>query len=165
MEHIKTKIEANSLEEILLKPLDNHKTEVLTELEARGYLGLCLMSEEDVDEAYDDLAKSIWSLKVWEKRVESALTIKIHKKVLMFLSIRVLGNVGSGIMYIYYLQYWAKKNGNKRISLDILFSKVFPNGFFPKEEMHKLWDAQKIVGYNGTDNMIDIPEALRSVRF
>mgnify|MGYP003629672178 CR=1 FL=1 len=165
MDDTKTKLEADSLEKVFLQPLDSLKTDRLTVDDTKAFIGLSFMKEEHIDRAWQDLTKQAWAIEAWELRVEIALTIKVDRKTLMFIALRVEGNVGQGIAYIYYLQYWCKMNNVKEVTLDMLFSRIFPMGLFSEEVIHEHWLLQKVRGYNGLDNMIDYSEASKSIMF
>ena len=60
---------------------------------------------------------------------------------------------GSAVVYLWYLQYWSKKHGVTDLNLSYLCERVFPMGFFSEDDIHKVWDAQKVNAR--PDNLFD----------
>jgi hypothetical protein len=66
-------------------------------------------------------------------------------------------------MYCWYLQYESKKRNMKEISFDN-FVEIFPMGFPSEDDLHRLWDAQKVHSERmSSDNLLDYPQAGKSL--
>ena len=122
--------------------------------------------EESSDIIFDTLVKKgAWILQAIEKRAEACLDVEIDKGALVFVY-GVADRIGIAIMYIYYMQWWAKKNGVKKIDFRVVAERIFPLGVFTEESLRKAWDSQKRImepGETGSDNRIDYAEASQSI--
>lgn len=105
-----------------------------------------------------------YKLKQMAKRAEHNLSIKLDIRPLVYLSIVTI-NFASFVMYLAYIQYWAKKNYCPSIDFEILTTKIFPNGFPIEEDLKNIWYSQKIDPKSGSDNLLDHPDAYRSIQF
>jgi len=105
---------------------------------------------------------------VIEKRIKHCYTFKTNDpRLIMFLSALAV-KPGTAILYLWYLQYWCKKNSVKEIDLDIFGTRIFPLGFPSEETMHKIWDSQKVnrdSATGGSDNLVDYNDAGSSLHF
>lgn len=74
---------------------------------------------------------------------------------------------GKAVMYLWYLQYYCKKNNIKSIDLTILCTRIFPNGFPSNEDLSELWKSQKInkSRKEDSDNLLDYQSAGESIYF
>jgi hypothetical protein len=80
----------------------------------------------------------------------------------------ILGkNAGTCIMYLTYLQYRAKKLGVKKITAMEFAQNIFPMGVPSEEDLHKLWDSQKVKRAEtmASDNLLDYQSALVSIQY
>jgi hypothetical protein len=73
-------------------------------------------------------------------------------RLILFLSL-MAQSPGNAVMYLWYLQYWSKKNGFVySITLENL-CELFPMGFPSLDDMSKIWDSQKV--HLKPDNLVD----------
>lgn len=107
--------------------------------------------QEAIDDFFDHMSKEIWIIPALKKRNEVSLTVEFSKPVLCFISILVEGIIGAGILYLYYMQYEARKRNFSKITMSEL-ALIFPWGFWSKEALDQLWDLQKYDGGNIIDN-------------
>lgn len=59
-------------------------------------------------------------------------------------------NVGTLILYATVLKVLSERNGGQEVTIDDI-AKAFPWGFPTEEEVHRIWEAQKV----GRNNMVD----------
>lgn len=102
--------------------------------------------------------------KLIEKRIDALHTYKLEPKAILLLSF-VAERAGIAVMYIWYLQYISKKRNIKEMDMDYIIKKVFVNGFPKPDELHAVWDNQKVnTGQNtGSDNLLDYYTAGESI--
>lgn len=103
---------------------------------------------------------------VIEKRIKYCFTFNIEDpRLILFLAI-VAESPGTAVMYMAYIQYWCKKNGVEVLDLDTFCEKIFPWGFPNEDDLHKLWDEQKVnrKGTHGSDNLLDYETAYKSIQ-
>lgn len=151
-------IKENSIEKLFCKPfeqlpclpIDIELTEVLQMLQFVG----C-----------PPVMKQEFLFRVIQKRVDIMYSYELSDDLICFLCV-ICETPGTAVMYLTYLQYWAKNNKADWIDLDKFTTKVFPNGFPAKNELNKLWDNQKIKGDAVfTDNLLDYAPALYSLKY
>lgn len=143
------------LEKNLCEPLHKAKKFPMDEYTTKILIQLCMgdskfqIPEKDKPFLY----------KVIETRLPF-FTYEIKDTRLIFF-IAVLSRVpGLAIMYLWYLQYWARNNRTKTITLDLFSSDIFPMGFPAKEVFDDIWEKQK--GPKG-QNLIDNANAGKSL--
>lgn len=105
---------------------------------------------------------------VIEKRLQYCFTAKIECQRLILFLCALTESPGSAIMYLWYLQYWCFINDVQELNLELFCEKIFPMGFFPKSELSKLWDHQKVLlsgDERGPDNLVDYSSAGMSIQF
>lgn len=163
-------ITSNSLEQLFMEPLDATERVRMSNEHTGMFMQIGLMSRVPaaVDDMYKKMSKMTWTLEAISKRIEVCLTITIDKSVLIWLATMTNGNIGTMVMYVYYLQYWAKKNDVRHITYDMLAMRIFPFGFFEEEALNSVWDATKVdrEGKSGaSDNLIDYSLAAESIQF
>ena len=122
-----------------------------------------LMFVDDAKLDLKEMRKLNPLFEVAEKRIEHCLTYTADNRVKFFISC-VSGTVGKCIMYLYYMQYIAKKENIKHIDFNTFGEKVFPMGFFKDDDMQKVWYGQKING-KGSDNLVYYGAAMKSLVF
>jgi hypothetical protein len=163
-------IKSNSLEELFMEPLDATGRVRMSDEHTGIFMQIGMMSRvpEAVDDMYKKMSKMTWTLEAISKRIEVCLSITVDKAVLIWLATMTNGNIGTMVMYVYYLQYWGKKNDERHITFDMLAMRIFPTGFFEREALNAVWDATKVDREdkrNASDNLIDYPVAAESIQF
>jgi hypothetical protein len=103
---------------------------------------------------------------VIEKRVEHCFQFTfIDNRPILFLC-AIAETTGSAILYLWYLQWWCANHDIKEVSLELFCERIFPMGFPSKEDLHKIWDSQKVVSEKGAiTNLIDYASAGQSLLF
>ena len=157
----KKDLKCDSLEKTLLEPFGKLNTRQMTNSETELFVLIGVSNKENIDNMYVDLKKKSWSLEAMERRISMSFTVSIEKKVLIFVNLFVLGNVGQSMVYILYLQYWAKRNNKRSVTWEDFGIRIFPEGFPEEKGFRELWEAQKVEG----GNMIDMLEAHKSIHF
>ncbi|MDG1949426.1 MAG: hypothetical protein P8J32_01225 [bacterium] len=151
------------IEKTLLEPMSKLQTHPMSDDEMKMMMSIMFAEKGDkIDEMYEELKAATWVLKAVEKRVEVSLTANIDKATQIFLVMFTEGNIGRSVIYLYYLQWWAKKNNKRDIAFDDICMTIFPMGFPSSDDIRPLWDAQK--AQRGL-NYIDVPEASASIQF
>ena len=151
------------LEKTLLEPMSKLKTHEMSEDDMMAMITVMnVEAKGKIDEMYQELKSAIWVLEAMEKRIEFALTADIDKAIQVFLVMFLEGNVGRCMIYLFYVQWWAKKNNKRKVTFDDFCKNIFPLGFPSADDIRPLWDAQKAT--SGI-NYIDVPEASTSIQF
>jgi hypothetical protein len=103
-----------------------------------------------------------------EKRLP-LYSFKIKDDRLTLLLAYVAKSAGIAILYLWYLQWWCKKNGVSELNLDKACTEVFPWGFFKESDLQAVWDSQKVsVPENSSmysDNLVDYSRSGHSIQF
>jgi hypothetical protein len=157
----------DSVEVYFCEPLDkNGKKESMDNDLSRLFITLCMVKDPEVDEMYNQLHEAFPLVKIISSRAEFS-GLKIDKKTTILLSC-ICSSPGQAVMYIYYLLYKSKKLGLKELSFNHVSMEIFPFGFFTEETLNRYWDLQKVnrdLGSRGSDNLLDYPEASKSLAF
>jgi len=155
----------NSVEVYFCEPLDkNGKKEPMDDELSKVFITLCMVGDSAVDEMYEQFNNLSQLFKIIESRA-NFVGLKMDKKALILLSC-ICSTPGKAVMYIYYLLYKAKKLGIKELPFDKISMDIFPYGFFTEESLDYHWDSQQVKrdpGSFGTDNLLDYPEAMKSL--
>lgn len=113
-----------------------------------------------------DEAKKPFQLKILESSLEHRFTFTIADPNLRLFILYIAQSAGGVIMYLAYLQYECKKNNVKNLDWQ-MFSRIFAMGFPSEEDLHKLWDSQKVPfdERGSSDNLLDYQSAMESIQF
>lgn len=151
----------DAIENIVCKPMEKLKRFPMDQDTTGVFVQLCLMPKEfSIPEKEKPFLYS-----VIEKRIEHCYTFTI-KDARLILAIAMLSETpGSAVLYLWYLQYWCKQNDVKELSLDQFCSDVFPFGFPSKDDLHTIWNSQKIAGKDQSYNLVDRSQSGLSVQF
>jgi len=156
-----SELKPNSLEKTLLDPFGKLPKHLMTKEQTDIMISLTLIPPKNIDGVYEEVKKKSWVLSAIESRIKNTFTIIIEKKVQLFILMFLNGNVGKCMVYILYLQYWAKSHNKRNISWEDFTMKAFPTGFPDEKMFEELWDKQKVEG----SNMIDLFKAHKSIHF
>lgn len=96
-------------------------------------------------------------------RVKYFHSFTISPSLALFLG-DIVSNLGTSTMISNFLQYKAFLLKLKHISLSDFFIKIFPKGWISDEDWHKAWEWQKIKDEGITDNMLDYPKYMESIK-
>lgn len=155
----KTK-EENSVEILFASKFEELKRHPMPDEVAKILITLSLASiPEDDKEANEQFL-----CKIIEKRFK-ALGYSMDIKARIFLAY-MANSPGMAVMYCHYLAYYCKKNNVSSLTFIDLCMDVFPFGFPSEEDLHKLWDEQKVdrnQDQPGTDNLLDYFHASKSI--
>lgn len=103
-----------------------------------------------------------------EKRL-SLYSFKINDDRLILLLTYVSKTAGVAILYLWYLQWWCKKNDVRELNLDKACTQIFPWGFFTESDLQAIWDGQKVQKPNDnpmySDNLVDYGKSGYSIQF
>ncbi len=104
--------------------------------------------------------------KVIESRAKASFSFQLtDAKLILFMCVLTKGP-GTAVMYLTYMQYWAKKRNVTSIDFSTFCTDIFPNGFPSEEDLHLLWRDQKVErSEGGSDNLLDYQSAMKSIQF
>jgi hypothetical protein len=149
----------NSIEELFAKEFEKTKRHPMDKETSEIFLSLVL-SQIGTFDIPENEKPFLYAL--MEKRISVLHDYKLDDRVLIFLS-WICKSAGIGVMYCWYLQYESKKRNMKDISFDN-FVEIFPMGFPSEDDLHRLWDSQKVLSKGmGSDNLLDYPQAGKSM--
>lgn len=155
---------ANSIEYIFCKPFSELKRHPMDKETMELLIHLMLIK----DEIKIPEEKKPFILKVIEGSLQSRFTFKINDmKLKLFLS-HITRSPGCAIMYLTYLQYRCKIQSVIEINLETFCEKIFGDGLPNDEDLHKLWESQKVKRSktdHGSDNLLDYQSAFKSLQF
>ena len=102
-------------------------------------------------------------IQVFLKRLEHMTTLKITLGALIALAEHISKSAGTAVMYVYYMHH--KLPANTVVDITVISMNLFPFGFFSEEQLHEIWECQKLAPdkRKGTcigaqDNLIDYLE-------
>lgn len=151
----------NSVEEIFCKQLQKGKIESLNE-DMGKLLVMLLSSPEMIDPIHKDLSSKSMNLPILENRMKS-MGKEMDKGSAIFVSL-ACETPGEAVMYSYYISYMMKQRElGKTITMDSMFTHIFTFGMFDRDSLEKAWDIQKVKRKYGSDNLLDYPEASKSL--
>lgn len=126
------------------KKVDQAEKRVMTEDESRIFV-CCFMQEKKMNddpelmkllESNDNYSSILWN------RLKCCHTVEVSPAACLFLGCHI-ANFGISTMVANYLQYVAHKYRIKKVGVNEVGMKVFPNGFPTEETWRMLWDMQK----------------------
>jgi len=146
----------------LLRPMDEHEMKIML---AAVSVDMVEGTEDPFDSIKED-PNAPFIVKLTFKILETRFTFTCSNSLKALIAI-VSETAGTAIMYLTYLQCWAKHNKRKYITAEDFSMEIFPNGFPKKEQMQNLWDCQKVdrAGSTESDNLLDYQSALKSIQF
>lgn len=96
-------------------------------------------------------------------RIKCFHTFTISPSLALFLG-DIVSNLGTSTMISNFLQYKAFLLKLKHITLSDFFIMIFPNGWISDEDWCKAWEWQKIKDEGISDNMLDYPKYMESIK-
>lgn len=105
-------------------------------------------------------------LKMLEGRLQ-LYQFKLNGNDLRFFLAVLCKSPGNVVLYLWYLQYWCKKNNVKEVDLEMFGEKIFPMGFPSDKTLLRIWDGQKVKRKEtmASDNLVDYGTAGQSLMF
>lgn len=161
-------LQPDSIEKIFCEPFSKLPVRPFNREES-AIMVSCLAADEQperliIDEKNPEVPNSAIMLK---KSLRTRFSFEMTEPMQVMVA-STCKSVGVIIMYLTYLQYWAKKHDKRKLSTSDL-SNIFPMGVPTEEALHKLWDAQKVKRTErnpiGSDNLLDYQTALKSIHF
>lgn len=149
----------DSIQEIVCKPMSNLRVYELDKEKTVIMLALIRLGNNwEMKEGEESFIT-----KLMKKRIEAVCSYTITDAALLVVALNI-ETPGQAVLYIWYLQYQSKKLKETHLTLDTICYKIFPNGFFSKEDLHTIWESQKIRA-NGmsSDNLVDYISAGESM--
>lgn len=112
----------------------------------------CLLSAlmaESQGKTYPDTV-GLFAVQVAIKRA-AYINLAATENLLVFIA-ALSNSPGKVVMYLYALRYWQLVNNPEQPLTANMLCHIFPMGFPTEDEMHRMWDAQKLE--NGA-NLLD----------
>lgn len=149
----------NSIEELFAKEFEKTKKEPMDDFVSEMLVKLIL--SKNMSYSIPEGEKP-FLYKLMEKRISVIHDFELDERTLVFLCC-ICKSAGVCVMYVWYLQYESKKRNMKQISLEN-FCEIFPMGFPSEDDLHRLWDSQKVSRKEmGSDNLLDYTQAGKSL--
>lgn len=100
-----------------------------------------------------------------EKRINGCFDFVVNDNRLLLFLTHVSKTPGSAIMILWYLQWWCFSRDCRELTLNEFCERIFPHGFPSQNDLHSIWDGQKVDISNnrGSDNLVDYASAGKSV--
>lgn len=134
------------------------KCESLRPSSARS-IAVCLLKEQEMEQ--DPALQRL--ITPFCQRIAEYHTYTFTKAAAICMELIITTPI-SGIVYANFLQWYAYKEGVKRITM-LHIAELFRQSTFTKAVINKAWERQKINRYGGvTDNLLDHPEAMESIK-
>lgn len=122
---------------------------------------------------WEGFTEKVFLYELLKKRTEFCFTFKFKNPIALLFLVGNIASPGQGILYLWYIQWWTFKNRDVEdnvIDLLTLCEKIFPWGFFSEDDLHKIWDSQKVStklfnDNKGSDNLVDYSVAGNSIQF
>ena len=153
-------LQPDAVEKYFCIPFLGLKKHLLTDEQMEYIVMIRLMKQEEFNKMEADVYKSVWIYAAMKKRMQLILNVKIDLRILMLVTF-TYKNVGINMMFLYALQYWAKKNKRNEVTFDDFCMSIFAEGIPAQSEMHNIWLNQKVKA--SPDNLIDYDTACKSI--
>jgi hypothetical protein len=140
----------SSIETIVCEPMSKLQKQPLNAQQTNILMGLSLFAIQDEPLAIPE-DKKPFIFQLIEKRLQ-LFTYTLDDLSIAWLT-SFIASPGTAVLYMWYLQYMAKKLNKVNLTLDDLCLHIFPNGIFNEEDLSKIWRAQKVA--LSPDNLVD----------
>lgn len=149
-----------AIERIFCRPFEE-LPRVLSEEVYHYRLELSLPGWPDFDLDTDTIER----LQALKKRLREYLSVEIEERALVYLAL-VSDRFAVAIMFVTYVQYWAKQNQVEKITFELVRNRIFTHGFPSPKSLKEIWFNQKVPRKgNESDNLIDFSTAQKSIQF
>lgn len=155
------KFTGNEIENWAIKLEHESQVGQMTENESKLFIRCCFNEKQIENDPSLNKVLNEFVFQLIIKRLNYIHSYKLTKAVILFLGY-IVKSPGEAVMYLNYLQYQSHKRELGIINMHNL-AIIFPMGFFTPETLTKAWNDQKVEGLRGTDNLLDVPEAMRSI--
>ena len=165
----KTK-EENAVEELFCKEFEKLQNHPMSDENSEILIKLIILNQTGTKEKFDQMekeSKQFNQILILDDRLKMlGYKSDLFSKVFLSLFMETPGKI---VMYAHYMAYKMKKHGLKELTIDNLCETIFPLGFPSDEDLHILWNKQKVHKEKstdvGTDNLLDYPEANLSISY
>ena len=132
---------------------DNQPNTEMSVEETRITMGLMLSNEPEFSTPIEELDKESeiynhfkpllegYQLQVFLTRLKHMARMRITLGAFLLIA-HHLESAGVAVMYSYYI--WLKLKPYTLITIDVVARDLFPMGYFSKEQLNFVWDAQKV---------------------
>jgi len=163
-------IKSDSVATIVCEPMSKLKS-VPMDMDTTSVM-LKFMMDPGSKLAAEGIIKQVWQATAMRERMKGQFGRDMDPRVAILLTMWAK-SIGSCLLYMYYCHWMCEKKGIKgEFTIDHLVE-FFPMGFFEEEDIHKVWDSQKVdnrrENFDGTeltgggDNLIDYALASQSM--
>lgn len=160
-------LKEDSIEKWCEEYLLGKETEQINREQAKTFIK-CVIAEDDIQNSskFDDDMKNDFPYQLLKKRIEAINSYTATKAVILFIS-SACDRTAKLVMMAALLQYKSFKTGCRDINMDVLSSKIIPVGLPSEKVLENAWRNQKVIPDNASDsdNMLDYPEASKSIKF
>jgi hypothetical protein len=154
----------NATETHFCIPLSKFVPIPLTEDQTKFMLIVGMAKEDKLPQMEKDFREMCWFYEAIDKRLKAMFSYKMDVKSKLVLC-SWCETIGDLAIYLTYIQYKCKERNIKDLDLDAL-AHIFPMGIFDRKFVKTVWDGQKVERGEGySDNIIDYPNALKSILF
>jgi hypothetical protein len=156
------KVFCEKFEKLSKNPMDDETSHLLIQLSFVNEKSLfSSIKKEDEDPGVP------WLCQLIIKRIAVQFTYTISDDRVILLLAHVTQSPGTAVMYLWYLQYYCKKNNVKDIDLTMFCTYIFPMGFPSTNDLKQLWDSQKVNNKDEgfSDNLLDYHTSGQSIQF
>jgi hypothetical protein len=162
--------DTDAIEVLFCEPFSRLESRPMTENESRLMMKL-LIAEKNPQQlkesTEEDLKQEPFQLQILRGSIKNRFTVELSEPATLFVSL-IISSAGEAIMYLTYIQYKAKKENIRRVTLESLCH-WFPIGFPTQDSLRDIWDSQKVKRpddfTSGSDNLLDYPKAGVSIQF
>ena len=142
----------------LCEKMDGLRNKKLEEDEMKILVSLLLGAKDEkvADGMFEDITAKSWALKAVSARQKAVFGNElVDKTTLIMLDVISKDNIGTMLMYLYYIQWKAFTKGWEKVTITTFCEELFPFGSISEENLHTLWDATKVKTERSLNNLID----------
>lgn len=153
--------QADAVEKLFCEPFEKLKRFPMSREESEMMIKLLLSKITIPEDGKPQIVQLL------EKRLKHCFTFKLKDPKLILFLCFLSETPAVVVIYLTYLQYWAKKTNTKELNFDIFCERIFPMGFPADRDLSLLWDSVKVYrsGAMTSDNLLDYQSALSSIQF
>lgn len=163
-------IKSNSVEKIVCEAMGNLKSVPMDE--DTTSVMLTFMMDPASEAKADEIIQKIWQAVAIKDRMKGQFNREMDSRAAILITIWAK-SIGSCLLYMYYAQWMCRKKGiSGKFTMDHLVE-LFPMGFYADEDLHVVWDSQKVDNRKenfegldltkGSDNLIDYALSSESI--
>lgn len=147
------------------KELDKCQRRQMTKDESDILLRATLSEKQTTnDDLYDKMVASNDNMVAMiHKRIKYCHTYTASNAVVVFLAY-LCNSPGMAVEYCHFIQYKCHQIKCSHVDMFVFSRSIFPWGFFTDADLQQMWDKQKAVGDDGSVNMLDYNQLMKSIQ-